>query len=583
MKTYMNEPELTNIETLHECLRGWLRWFRLRRAVFWAGRGLSIGLGISIVASTVLVLRSSLIRAEYIALILAVSGLGTGLAVLGAYLWPMSRLRTSRLFDLKFGLRERISTALEIAASEDGFEAEIGIIHQASKQRRNSGDLMQQQLQDAIEAAQGIDPRKFLPPQIAWRELLIALGLILGAYLLGTNADHFFQSALQARAIQSAIREEISAVEALRADIEQDESLSPEGRQALLEPLNRLQQELANSQSLEQAVSALTTAEEEMTALNSPQSQSAAKSLRQTGQRLSQGDDSPLKSLGESLTDQDFQSAAQELNSINLDQLPETERAALSDQLSQAADSLAPDNPQLSKALQDASRAVDAGDVPSAQQALRKASAALSQTGQRIAQSQLAAQTGSQLAQGTQRLAQAGSSDQGQIAQSNQAQNSGTGQGNGQNQNPGRALRPGSGQAQGQGSSSQSGQGNGSTGAGQGTGGGDSPPGPEADEDPISQDNLPGDGGERPYEQIYPPQRIGGTGGIEVALPRSEESGAQVLGQGNVAPGQPGPSRVPYTDVLPAFEQAYHQAIEGEQIPAALRPVIRDYFSALEP
>jgi hypothetical protein len=579
----MNEPELSNIETLHEYLRSWLRWFRLRRAVFWAGRGLSIGLGISIVASIVLVLRSSLIRAEYIALILAVSGLSACLAAFGAYLWPISRLRASRLFDLKFGLRERISTALEIAASEDESGGKTRINHQATEQRRSAGELIQRQLQDAIGAAQSIDPRKFLPLQIAWREFLIALGLILAAYLLDANADRFFQSALQARAIQSATRDEISAVEALRANIEQDESLSPEGRQALLEPLNRLQQELANSQSLEQAVSALTRAEEEMASLNSPQSQNAARSLRQTGQRLTQGDDSPLQSMGEDLTDQDFQSAAQELNSINLDQLTESEQAALSDQLSKAADSLAPDNPQLSEALQDASRAVDAGDLPSAQQALQKASEALSQTGQRIAQSQLAAQTGSQLAQGRQRLAQAGSSGQGQIAQSNQAQNPGSGQGNGQSQNPGQAPRPGSGQAQGQGSSSQSGPGNGSAGAGQGSGDGDTESGPEANEDPISQDNLPGDGGERPYEQIYPPQRIGGAGGIEVTLPKSEEPDVQVLGQGNVAPGQPGPSRIPYTDVLPAFEQAYRQAIEAEQIPAALRPVIRDYFSALEP
>ena len=579
----MNAPELTNIETLHECLRGWLRWFRLRRAVFWAGRGLSIGLGISVIASIVLVLRNSLIRAEYIALVLAISGLGSGLAALGAYLWPISRLKASQLFDLKFGLRERISTALEIAASEDGSGGKTRINHQATEQRRSAGELIQWQLQDAIGAAQNIDPRKFLPLQIVWRELLIALGLILAAYLLGANADHFFQSALQARAIQSAIRNEISDVQALRANIEQDESLSSEGRNSLLEPLNRLQQELTNSQSLEKAVSALTRAEEEMASLNSPRSQNAAESVRQTGQRLSQEDGSPLKSLGENLADQDFQSAAQELNSINLDQLPESERAALSDQLSQAADSLAPDNPQLSEALQDASRALDAGDIASAQQALQMASEALSQAGQQIAQSQLAAQTGYQLARGRQRLAQAGSSTQGQIAQSSHAQNPGSGQGNGQSQNPGQATRPGSGQAQGQGSSSQSGPGNGSAGAGQGSGDGDTPSGPEANEDPISQDNLPGDGGERPYEQIYPPRRLGGARGIEVTLPRSKEPGVQVLGQGNVAPGQPAPSRIPYTDVLPAFRRTYRQAIEAEQIPTALRPVIRDYFSALEP
>lgn len=571
----MNQSEKINIETLNEYLGAWLRWLRLRRAVLWAGRGLSIGLGISIIASIVLVLGGLLIRSEYIAMILSVSAFGAGLASLGAYLWPVSRLRAAQVFDVKFGLRERVSTAFEIAACKPDFGGKIRTDQPETYYPRGSEVLVQRQLEDAIQAAQNIDPRDLLPLQIPWRELLIALGFVLGGYTLGLRADHLFQSASQARAIQSAIQGEIPRVEALRAKIEQDESLTPERRQDLSEPLERAQEELGRSQSLEQAVSALTRAEDELSALDSPEAQNAAGALQESGQRLSKGNDSALKSLGESLANQDFQSAAQKLNNFDLDSLSKTQRLDLAVELDQVAGSLATASPGLSSALQDASRYLDTGDIQSAGQALQQASEALSQAGQQIAQSQLVAESASELSQGRQRLAQAASDGSGQIAQTNQGQNSGTGQVGGQTQNPGRSG--------GQGSSRGSGQGAGTGGAGQANGNGDTPPGGEAGENPISQGNLPGDGGERLYEGIFPPQRIGGSGGVEVTLPQSGEPGSQVLGQGNVAPGQSGPSRVPYAEVFPAFQQAYRQAIQGEQIPPSLRPVIRDYFSALEP
>jgi hypothetical protein len=123
----------------------------------------------------------------------------------------------------------------------------------------------------------------------------------------------------------------------------------------------------------------------------------------------------------------------------------------------------------------------------------------------------------------------------------------------------------------------------GSSGAGTGEQPAGAAPGGEASPDPIGQDNRPGDGGERVYEQIYAPQRLGEEGGETVTLPGSGQPGDQVIGEGEVAPGMENPSSVPYVEVYPAYLQAYRQAVESGRVPLHLRSIVREYFSSLEP
>jgi len=147
--------------------------------------------------------------------------------------------------------------------------------------------------------------------------------------------------------------------------------------------------------------------------------------------------------------------------------------------------------------------------------------------------------------------------------------------------------QPGQGQgSQRQGSNNQSGnssQGTGGSGAGEGESAGQEGQGPEAGADPIGQDNKAGDGGMRSYEEIFAPQRLGGSGGEEVNLPGSGQPGDQIMGQGDTTPGDPNASRVPYVDVLAEYTEAYRQAIESGQVPVTMRALVRKYFSSLEP
>jgi len=188
--------------------------------------------------------------------------------------------------------------------------------------------------------------------------------------------------------------------------------------------------------------------------------------------------------------------------------------------------------------------------------------------GQQIAQAQVAQQAATQAGQGEGRLIQGGQNAQGSQAQAGIS----AGEGN--------ASQQGEGQAQGSGGNSP---GSAGAGAGQGSSEGGDSQGSEADSSPIGQNNQPGDGGLTTYEPIYAPQRLGGSSSAEVALPGSGQPGDQVIGEENLAPGNPGESRVPYTEVLPDYTEAVRLAVENGQVPILLRSLIRKYFISLEP
>ncbi len=138
-----------------------------------------------------------------------------------------------------------------------------------------------------------------------------------------------------------------------------------------------------------------------------------------------------------------------------------------------------------------------------------------------------------------------------------------------------------SGQGQGQGQQGQ-GQGPGASGAGAGSSSGDTT-GPEAPNTAGDGSGGPNDGGTTTYEPIYSPYRLGGSGGTEVQLPGSGDPGSEVVGEGPSRPPTDGAAQVPYNQVFNEYNAAAQHAIDSGQAPVRLKPVIRDYFSSLEP
>jgi hypothetical protein len=260
------------------------------------------------------------------------------------------------------------------------------------------------------------------------------------------------------------------------------------------------------------------------------------------------------------------------MSELNLSPMDRAGQGALAQQLEGAAAALSQTDPNLADRLNAAAEHLRTGDTQAAQRDLQAAARELTEAGGRIEGSALAGRAAAEVSGARQRLLESAGGNGQQTASAG-----GSSQGDGQ---AGSTAGQGAENGQQPAASGQDGAGGG---AGRGEGAGETGTGGPTGASSIDQGNAPGDGGIQPYEPISPTQRFGGTGGEVLTLPPGEGSGDQVTGEGDLPFDQPGSSQVPYTDVYPQYAEAYRQAIESGQVPAYLRPVVRDYFSSLEP
>jgi hypothetical protein len=546
--------------------RRWTTWYRLRRTWAWSIKGLIFGLSSVLGFSLAAAFQAGLLKDDYLRLIVQVSIMTTAVAGLAGLVWPVSKQQLARFFDNYFGLQERSSTALEIIETlkkkADPLQGEHNHVE----------SLLVMQLMDTLAVGGRVrPPKKFYFQVTRLQGILIGI-MIVGLVLLSTVGEPLFQRAMQQHQTQQAINQEAARLEALVEEILKNEQLTPQQREELTQPLNEAIKKLNGSKSTEQALAVLTSTENQLRALEPSQASEQTDSLKNTGKSLLDenpaSSDSPLQSFAQNLAEGDNLAAAENLSGIDLSQLSPAETKTLADQLEAAAQALADSNPELSQAFDQAAQAIKDGDIQAAQQALQDAAQALTNTGQQIAQAQAAVQAAEKIGQGQGRLIQAGSG-QAQDSQSGTVDQTGQGQG-----------------SQGQGTGNQAGSSGGmggGSGAGQGESAGQEGEGSEAGADPIQQNNQAGDGGTRTYEEIYAPQRLGGSSGDEVALPESGANADQIIGEGAAEPGSSNPSRVPYIDVLPGYTEAYRKAVEAGQVPVSLQALVKKYFSSLEP
>lgn len=544
--------------------RQWSAWFRLRRTTAWLLQGLIFGLALALGFSLASLTQTGLLKNEYLALIFRFTVLSSSLAAFAGLVWPVSKGYLALFYDQYFGLQERSQTALEL------LEPQMEI-------PPRPGELIEKQLQDTLFAGNRVQPQARFFVRISRIQLILIAVLTAGLVLTGIFGEPIFQRTLLQRQTRQAVAQEAARLEVLAEQIRTVEELSPEQSEEIAKTLEEAAKKIKDAQTTEQAVAVLSSTENQLRALENEQALQQAEGLQNAGKRLLEdnpaGSDPSIQSFAQNLAEGDFIAAAQELANLDLSQLSTEEINSLAEQLEQAAQMLAETNPGLADQLAEVAQALRDGDTQAAQQALQEAAQTLAETGQQIAQSEAASQAAEQASQGQERLIQAGR-NQGQQAQGETGSQPGEGQGN---------------QAQseeGQGSSGQAGnssQGTGGGGAGEGESAGQEGQGPEAGVDPIGQNNQAGDGGLSNYEEIFAPQRLGGSSGEEVGLPGSEQPGDLVIGQGDTTPGDPNTSRVPYVDVLPGYAEVYRRAIESGQVPVSMRLLVRKYFSSLEP
>ncbi len=642
----MNAAWLEQTETaLTRRIRRWIRRLQLAESLVWLPRGLIAGLLVAVGIALGARLRPWLLPEQAASLALGAVGLGGGLALAAVWLWPRPTARMARAFDRRFGLQERVSTALELIGGRIPMPE----------------PLAEHQLNDALRAASGVNAAVWLPLRVRLAELiaLAALAGLLAFLLLAPNPRADDLRAQQA--LEQALAEQAAELEATIREIERDESLSEAERAALTEPLEATRETLRQPGVTQQeAVAALAEAGRSLEELSEGMLPDQRQAYEQAAEQLAGS--SLTQPLADALSPPDLGSAAEATDdlaqALEESELSAAEREDLAERLDAAAEQVEENNPALAEQLREAAEALREGDMEAAQEALREAARTLDQQQEQLENSPLARQAegARQQASESQRaLAQSGrrvdaeaqpqaaqgampqqpgdqpgdqagaETGQGQAAQEGEGeaqagqgqpdgppqgqvgaadgqpqgagegdpQASGEGQpGMGGNTGPGAEGAPG-GQGGAQQGASQSGEGgsqgqSSAAGAGEGQGGAgsDTTTGPQqAGSGPPSSGgggDVEGEPGE--YESDFAPSTIGGQSQqqIDVGGEATDPGSGPVL-EGELGPNPGGESSLSYSDVYGDYQGAVSDALDSARIPLEQRDVIHDYFSALEP
>jgi len=378
--------------------RRWDRRLRLALSLIWLPRALIVGLALGVALAVGSRLRAWLLPAE----VALIAGLLTVALALGAlaviWLRPRSAAGRARYFDQRFGLKERVSTALELAGGRLPLP----------------GALAEQQLDDALRAARGVRVERTLPLRVAWGEVVLAvvLGVALAYLLLSDNPRLEARRAQQA--LDQAIAQQAAALEQAIQQVEANPALSDEEQAALTEALREAQEALQQPDlSQEEAVAALAEAGQALHDLGDGLTDAQAAPYQQAAGELAGSE--MTADLAEALRQPDLAQAADAADQLAQDlgaqEMTAAEQQALADRLDSAADRLEAANPALAEKLREAAEALRRGDTQAAQQALEEAADLMRQQQAQLEDSplaQAAQQAEQQVREGQREVAEVG-------------------------------------------------------------------------------------------------------------------------------------------------------------------------------
>ena len=547
----------------------WARRAKLQRSLQWVFFGLACGLGIALllaIAARVWPLMGT-------AALIALSVLFALLGLLIALAWPWVRaIRTKPLawaqaFDNLFGLRQRVSTALEVDAGT------LTIKNDAIRARQH---------QDAVRIAESVDAKKFLPLRLRWRDGLIALAFLMGLVVAVLLPNPQQQVLAERELFQENLQKQVEQIEQAKQAIEQSKELSADQKKQTLQALDEAKKALQDpNTSPEKALAAINDAQSKLDALRDQEAEQRNADLQQAGQSLSP--DEMTNALANSLANQDFKQAAQAMRNLSTKDgkaLSDEEAQRVANQLDQMARQVQSSDPALAQKLREAAQQLRQGNAEAAQKALSEAANSLDKADQSQQTASALDKAQAQTEQARQSVAQASQAKAG--AQSSSSQS-------GQKPNANSGQQSG-GQASGQQGDSQQGQTSSQTGdaaqaggqPGQTGQGGQPQSGGNASGDAQGAVGQPGhseDSGSA--DNVYAPRRVTGPGQQVVLEDTKGETAPNPTGQKNIAPD--GQSGVAYQQVYGEYSKAADDAISNDQVPPDKRDYVRDYFSSLDP
>jgi hypothetical protein len=596
---------------LNAIIQRWDRRLRVQQTLAWFARALIPGLALGVAVGVISRLRPWLTNTEVLWVAVVVVWLGIG--VLMAFVWGRARasVDAARRFDVTFGLKERVSTALELI---DGrIQADPALT-----------DL---QVRDALIQAEDVDARAGLPLALRREEwgVALALALMLAVLVVVPNAtadnvavdperdaiveqviaqvEDTIATVATDPTLDDATREEI--LDALEVDMRelQNEAITADEALATARDVEEIVRDQANQMELDRdgAFDAVRSAVE--TLQEQPDNQSGGGEQQQPNEAqqpsgLTQTD--PNEALSQELE----QMSEQLENSDQGQQGQQNQQAPSPDAARQAADALRETNPDLAQAMDDYADAMEQGDTQAAQEALEQAQEALQQQQRQQEQAQQSAQELQQQADELQQTQEEFSqqqqqqSDQGQQQQSDQqGQQQGQAQeGQDGDQQPGEQGEQGEAQAQqaeggnqqpqeGDQPSAQQSEGQGST-AAQDAG---DQAGTQAEDttgdvptDSQERDQDVSEGEQDSFQEVFAPRRAGGEGAEEDIVLEPGEGNAP-LRDGDFSDNPEGDTTVPYDQVFSDYANSANEALDQGVIPLALRDVVREYFTSLAP
>ncbi len=560
-------------------LKSLLGRFRHRRLLveLWAGIGGALAIwgavGTAIAAANLLLpgLSSAQVRLVGTLLIAPV------LAALGIYLVRLGwdDLRIARLVDLSAGLKDRLTTAVELS------------------QGRIRSPFADRQMADALAVGSAVPQAQVFPWR--WRPLRWAAAALFAALFLWLTFQPNPRDRLLAR--EAEARQAIAAVQAnieqLRGELGSSPNPAPELQQAR-EQLERLSRELTEAgPNREQALARLGEIQQNLASQLNPRTQAERFGLDRLARELERSGQAP--GLGERFTQGDRQAPAEALKNIagRLGELSAENREALAQALERAAQTLRGINPALADRLQQAADAIRRGDLEAAQRALQEAERLAGEMGQRVEGQERLARVVDRLEAERRQLA-----GQNQLAALAWVQGQQAGQGaqpgnqGGQDQQAGPVGRGAQGQGGNQGSPSQAGQGAGSNQSGTGAGFSGQTSGNVAGTTAPTSPGGVATGGGRPltdrpgttatgeFEAIYAPvQRLGASG--QTSFIPGQQSPGPVDRQHGDGPVEVGQMLVPYQEVVGQYQAAAGRALDSGYVPGPLKDLVKAYFDSL--
>jgi hypothetical protein len=525
----------------------WDARLRVTQSLIWLPRGIVGGLVVAVELALVARLWPIIPRSSVALASAVLAALGGVVALVVVWIRRRNPLVMARRFDRLFDLRERLSTALELSQ---------GILSVESR------TITRRQLEQAAKSASRVNAARQLPLRLDWRWWVGALFGVLIVAIAVAIPNPQDQVLAQKAEVKTAVTQSLTKLEQLKSQVLNDTGLTAQEQQAAIQSLDKAIDTLKQPDvSQQEALAALNSSQQELSDL-SQQSAAQRQQALEAASGLFSG--TAAKDLAQALKNGDMQGAADALKNLDLNNLTPEEQQQLAQALSSAAGALKDSNPNLAQQLGQAGDALKNGDTASAQKALGAAGDQMSQ--QADGSNPQIQQYSDQVGQSGQGVARAGKNQteqpgQGGMGQTPQNGMGQAGPGQGQNGPMGQASNGGSGR-----------------GAGDGK-----PDGGGTTDNPMQTDNGAGDGGERSWDDVFAPQRIGGQGGDKVDIPGTPGAGVPTGVEGNFANNPSGQSNVPYNQVWSDYASAVNQALASGYIPLGMRDLIKNYFSNLDP